>query len=331
LGGPRWLHSAPMAPPGPSRKRCRALGAICGAAFAVTAVSPWAEIELPVLALVASTGTSGLCGPLRAPFRRRAVGLREALGSDGGANGKDFYAVLGVQRDATLSEVKSAFRALALRLHPDVAKEEEDEVRFLKVVEAYEVLSDDEARALYDSGGEEALQRRGSRPEPGAAARYWEEFRPAKRAGASRKYAAREADAGAATTVTVGAVVEYPLREHEVSAGRTHGLGIVVGRNAERGDAAQLPPERRSLCEIEPLWRPDGEPAELGITETAGAAGAWMADELEGSAFAPEEELRVLPSTYVKGRGVGFPEHWLINGRLSPGASGPDGFLGEVV
>ena len=50
----------------------------------------------------------------------------------------------------------------------------------------------------------------------------------------------------------MGDVVEYPLRELE-REGRDKGVGLLVGRNMDRGDAASLPAETLDLCEIEPL------------------------------------------------------------------------------
>ena len=50
----------------------------------------------------------------------------------------------------------------------------------------------------------------------------------------------------------MGDVVEYPLRELERD-GRDKGVGLLVGRNMDRGDAATLPAETLDLCEIEPL------------------------------------------------------------------------------
>ena len=51
-------------------------------------------------------------------------------------------------------------------------------------------------------------------------------------------------------------MVEYPLREVEMrdlQDGRIAGVGLVVGRNMDRGDAAKLPEDQLDLCEIEPL------------------------------------------------------------------------------
>ncbi len=54
----------------------------------------------------------------------------------------------------------------------------------------------------------------------------------------------------------MGDVVEYPLREierEELQDGRRAGVGLLVSRNLDRGDAARLPPELLDLCEVEAL------------------------------------------------------------------------------
>ena len=65
---------------------------------------------------------------------------------------EDYYAVLGVARDATPEEIKKAYRKLARQLHPDVNPGEEE--RFKEVTKAYEVLSDPKKRELHDLGGD---------------------------------------------------------------------------------------------------------------------------------------------------------------------------------
>ena len=57
---------------------------------------------------------------------------------------KDYYAIMGVQRDATQDEIKRAYRKLARKYHPDVSKEPDAEARFKEVNEAHEVLHDPE-------------------------------------------------------------------------------------------------------------------------------------------------------------------------------------------
>jgi len=66
---------------------------------------------------------------------------------------KDYYETLGVARDATEADIKSAYRKLARKYHPDVNKEKDAEERFKEVGEAYAVLKDTEKRAAYDQMG----------------------------------------------------------------------------------------------------------------------------------------------------------------------------------
>jgi curved DNA-binding protein len=67
---------------------------------------------------------------------------------------KDYYATLGVARDAGADEIKKAFRKLARKYHPDVAKDKASaEDKFKEINEAYEVLSDPEKRTKYDQLG----------------------------------------------------------------------------------------------------------------------------------------------------------------------------------
>ena len=65
----------------------------------------------------------------------------------------DFYALLGVPRNASETDIKKAYRKLAMEYHPDRNKEAEAESRFKEITEAYEVLRDPQKRAAYDRYG----------------------------------------------------------------------------------------------------------------------------------------------------------------------------------
>lgn len=73
-------------------------------------------------------------------------------------NQRDYYEILGVSKDASDSEIKSAFRKLAKKYHPDVSKEPDAAEKFKEAQEAYAVLSDKEKRSQYDRYGHAAFQ-----------------------------------------------------------------------------------------------------------------------------------------------------------------------------
>ena len=77
-----------------------------------------------------------------------------------GGGGKDFYDILGISRGASDSEIKKAYRKLAMKWHPDKNQDNKEtaEKKFKAVSEAYEVLSDPKKKEKYDQFGEDGLK-----------------------------------------------------------------------------------------------------------------------------------------------------------------------------
>lgn len=80
---------------------------------------------------------------------------------------KDYYAIMGVPRDASADQIKQAYRKLARKYHPDVSKEKDAEERFKEVGEAYEALRDPQKRAAYDQLGTGPKPGEDFQPPPG--------------------------------------------------------------------------------------------------------------------------------------------------------------------
>ena len=74
---------------------------------------------------------------------------------------EDYYDILGVSKTASDAEIKKAYRKLAMKYHPDHAKDDKSaEAKFKKISEAYAVLSDKEKRKQYDTFGSEGFSQR---------------------------------------------------------------------------------------------------------------------------------------------------------------------------
>lgn len=77
------------------------------------------------------------------------------------SNKRDYYEVLGVAKGASPEEIKKAYRQMARKYHPDVNKEPDAEDRFKEVNEAYEILSDEQKKAMYDRFGHAGVSNTG--------------------------------------------------------------------------------------------------------------------------------------------------------------------------
>ncbi|HUL18580.1 MAG TPA: DnaJ C-terminal domain-containing protein [Steroidobacteraceae bacterium] len=107
---------------------------------------------------------------------------------------RDYYKVLGLERTASAEQVKTAYRRLARKYHPDVSKEKNAEERFKEVQEAYEVLKDPEKRAAYDQLGSQWQSGEQFRPPPDWGSGY--EFSGGAERGGARRHSYRASGAG---------------------------------------------------------------------------------------------------------------------------------------
>ncbi len=80
----------------------------------------------------------------------------------------DYYELLGIDKNATADEIKKAYRKKALQYHPDRNPgDKEAERKFKEISEAYEVLGDEQKKAMYDRYGPEGMSSFGGGGQPG--------------------------------------------------------------------------------------------------------------------------------------------------------------------
>jgi curved DNA-binding protein len=109
---------------------------------------------------------------------------------------RDYYKILGVERSATADRIKTAYRRLARKYHPDVSKEPNAEAQFKEMQEAYEVLRDPEKRAAYDQLGSEWKSGQSFHPPPDWGSGFEFSGRPAGTGRAGRRQAGATAGGG---------------------------------------------------------------------------------------------------------------------------------------
>ncbi len=169
---------------------------------------------------------------------------------------KDYYATLGVSEKASQEEIKKAFRDLARKYHPDLAKSEDkaaSESKFKEINEAYEVLKDPEKRKKYDQLGSDWDK-------------YDEEFFKRADAAGPRRYAASAGGSGEGFEYHFGGTGFSDFFEQFFG-----GIGV----DPFGGVAADVPPGfgRRSRSHARPVRGADVE-AEIMVTLEEGFNGA---------------------------------------------------------
>ncbi|KAL7565559.1 hypothetical protein ACA910_003831 [Epithemia clementina (nom. ined.)] len=111
------------------------------------------------IALLLCLATFLSCAPTTSAGRRSRSQQRQKQPKN---NPDDYYGVLGVQKTASTKDIKSAYRKLALDWHPDkvqdVDKKEFAQQKFMELQQAYDVLSDDDKREVYDKYGKQGLE-----------------------------------------------------------------------------------------------------------------------------------------------------------------------------
>ncbi len=150
---------------------------------------------------------------------------------------RDYYELLGVERGADATEIKKAFRRKARELHPDVSDAPDAQERFRQVAEAYEVLSNDETRSLYDRYGHAGLQQQGFRPsgfDGGSLSDLFAAFFGDDLFGGGvRQRPARGGDVGVAVEIELPEAATGVTRVAELEVAVT--CAVCGGDGAERG------------------------------------------------------------------------------------------------
>ena len=201
---------------------------------------------------------------------------------------QDYYATLGVERDAAPEQIKRAFRKLARKYHPDVSKEPDAEAHFKEVAEAYKALKDPEKRAAYDQVGRDYQNGQSFDPPPD-----W---------GSGYAYSGR----GAAVPDDADLSDFFSALFGRGAGGRAEGHGRGSGFGAD-GAAQGADRHARIVIDLEDAYRGASRTITLRVP----------AVDAQGRAAVHEKQLAVnIP------RGVRAGQHLRLAGQGSPGSGG---------
>jgi molecular chaperone DnaJ len=153
---------------------------------------------------------------------------------------QDYYELLGVERGASETEIKKAFRRLARELHPDVNKHDPDaEEKFKAAAEAYEVLSDPERRQTYDAFGHDGLRSGGWSPRSSGFGSVEDIFQAFFGGGGGSPFGDMFGSRGRAGGADVAAEVQISLAEVVTGAKREVAFEAVQACEHCRGNGAE--------------------------------------------------------------------------------------------
>lgn len=159
---------------------------------------------------------------------------------------RDYYEILGVARTASAEELKSAFRQLARKYHPDVNKDPDAEKVFKEINEAYGVLSDSDKRAAYDRYGHAGVNGMGAAPDYTTVdfSDIFEEFFGFGMGSSSRRRNSPRRGADLSYTVTLEFEEAVFGIDKEIEITRDETCSTCRGTGAEPGTS----PTRCSTC-----------------------------------------------------------------------------------
>jgi len=150
------------------------------------------------------------------------------------ANKRDYYDVLGIDRKASDEEIKKAFRKLAFQYHPDHNRDHGAEEKFKEVKEAYDMLSDSQKRAAYDSFGHAGVQGFGGRGFEGFDFGGFGDVFDAFFGGAARRTGPQQG-ADLSYTLTISFEEAVFGCEKELEIVRTEACSVCKGSRSEPG------------------------------------------------------------------------------------------------